>query len=475
MKESKLVVLLSTFNVSEWRKFGEYLNSPYFNKKRELLFLYKILRGLAPEFEEQKLIKSAIFQKIYPNQKYETKILEDLIYQLLKQAENFLVVLKIEQKPAISNLLISEALIDRKLEKHYRIYQKQAKKILANKEIMHSDYLLFQYLFSDLGKKKFEALKQRKYHPVFQESLEHLDLFYFYNKLKASCEILANKDVIAKSFEIAFIEELVLYLSENQTILPPIIKIYLVAYHVLSPIATEEHYIQLTKLLQKNDSKITKEDKNTLYLFAINYCVLQMKRNNRVYFYVEECLRLYLYGIQEKFLYQNDYLSPWTFKNVVKLGFNLKRYIWTEDFIHTYYKHLELAFQNDAFHYNMADLNYRKQDYDNALSHLMEVKYSDIFYNLDAKTMLIKIYYETKEEEALLSMIASFTIYLKRDSQISLNFRQAYLNFTKLLYQFLKAKPPKVLGILEKIKTTEPLTDRRWLINICHTQQEKAK
>ena len=80
--------------------------------------------------------------------------------------------------------------------------------------------------------------------------------------------------------------------------------------------------------------------------------------------------------------------------------------------------------------------------------------------------MLIKIYYEIDEEEALLSLIASFTIYLKRNKKIASNIINTYLNFTSLTYQIIKAKPNKLPAILEKIKTIEPLTDRRWLISI---------
>ncbi|MEM1119719.1 MAG: hypothetical protein AAGJ18_04685, partial [Bacteroidota bacterium] len=104
-----------------------------------------------------------------------------------------------------------------------------------------------------------------------------------------------------------------------------------------------------------------------------------------------------------------------------------------------------------------------------------QVQYSDIFYNLGAKTMLIKIYVETDEKEALLSLIASFTIYLKRNKKIASNIKQTYLNFTSLIYKILKAKPYQLATIREEIRTIPLLTDRRWLLTISKLSKKTTK
>lgn len=464
MKDSKLILLLSTFNSADWRRFGEFLEASFFNKRKELIPFYKYLKKIAPEFKEQKLKKEIIFNKIFPKQTFEQRLLEDTIYQLLKQAENFLRIIRLEKEEHTRNLLILEELLDRKLEKNYRIYRKKSTKILENKRQKDSLYYLYQYQIANIDYRHFIVQKQRKQDDSLQLSLNYLDEFYFFNKLKSSCEILVNKDIVADDFQLSFTEEIVEYLLGKTEVLSPIITTYLIAYQLLSRKNSDEYFIQFIKLLNIYDLEISNKEKNNLYLFAINYCVSQMKQNNNVNYYVNQCLELYLEGIQQKFLYQNDSLSPWTFKNVVTLGFNLKRFDWTADFIQQYYTQLEIKFQEDAYNYNLADLNYRRQNYGEALSHLIKVQYSDIFYNLGAKTMLIKIYYETNEEEALLSIIASFSIYLKRNKKIAPNFRQTYLNFTSLIYKILKVKPHNLPTLLETIESTEPLTDRRWLL-----------
>ncbi|MEM6316993.1 MAG: hypothetical protein AAF960_04945 [Bacteroidota bacterium] len=475
MTNSKLITLLKTFDKLEWRRLGEFLASPFFNKNQELLNFYGYLKKITPDFSEKKLTKERVFKKIYPNQPFQARMIEDLMYSLLKQSENFLRLLQLEQNEYVSNLLILDGLIERKLEKHYRIYKKESAKILESNVGSSSDRLLFQYQLANLATKHFNAQNQRVNNPNQQLSLDLLDQFYFFNKLKASCEMLVNKDIVAEDFRLDFTQEVATYLAEKKEPLEPIIHLYLIAYQIGTDEKSDDYFTQLVKLLDEYDLTIPASEKKTLYLFAINYCVLQMKQNNQVEWYVNQCLDLYLKGIQQKFLYQNGYLSPWTFKNVVKLGFNLKKYDWTANFIDQHHTQLREEFQSDAYHYNLADLNYRRANYEAAQIHLMQVKFSDIFYNLGAKTMLIKLYFETGEEEALLSMIASFTIYLKRNKQIANNFRETYLNFTSLLFQLLKAKAHKLPLVMEKISQAEPLTDRRWLLKVGETLQKAQR
>lgn len=475
MKNSKLILLLASFNTVEWRRFGEFLASPFFNKRTELCVFYDFLSSIAPDFPEKKLDKQLLFAKVYPNEPYHPRRLVHLNNYMLKQAENFLAHLKLAQEKHTANTFILEELMERKVEKHYRHYINKSREALAHQIPKNSQHYLQQYQLSDLAKRHFLAQKKRKFDPNLQTSVDHLDQFYFLNKLKASCEMLEWQNIVAGNFQFNFTAETITYLEKNKADLPPLIRTYLSVYNLHTKKNGEEIFLELRRQLKAYQPNISKIDKNYLYLFAINYCGSQIKQNNQIQYYANQCLELYLEGVKHKFLYVNGFLSPWTFKNIVKLGLNLKKYDWAAEFIQTYYTQLEKGFQEDALHFNMADLNYRKKAYPQAQQHLMQVQYSDIFYNLGAKTMLIKIYFETEEEEALLSLIAAFTIYLKRNKKIATNIKQTYLNFTSLLYQLLKAKPLKIPIIQQAIKSTPLLTDRLWLLKASALKEKLVK
>ncbi len=465
MRNSKLILLLATFSKAEWRRFGEFLASPFFNKKPALLPFFDYLKAIAPNFSEADLDKRVLFQQFFPNKPYDERALVHLNNYLLKQAEHFLAISRLEKESQTTNRLILEELLERKLDKNYRHYLQKTQALSIEEKDEDNQFYLNQYQLSDISKRYFLGQNQRRYDSSIQLSLNHLDEFYFFNKLKIACEMLEWKNIIAADYQISFIEELVHFLKNKKESLDPVLSIYLIAYDLLTKEDSATDFLRLMDAIQLHQHNIPNSEKNYFYVFAINFCGQQIKKNIKVHYYANHSLDLYLAGVEQKILYVNGYLSPWIFKNITKLGFNLKKFDWTAQFIQRYHTHLEKEFQEDALHFNMADLHYRKKDYQQAQSHLMRVQYSDIFYNLGAKTMLIKIYFETDEEEALLSMLASFTIYLKRNKKIANNILQTYLNFTSLLYQILKAKANKMVEIQGKIKITELLTDRQWLLN----------
>lgn len=151
---------------------------------------------------------------------------------------------------------------------------------------------------------------------------------------------------------------------------------------------------------------------------------------------------------------------------MVKLSLRLQHYTWIESFIQEYAPKLPGSFRENALHYNLAELYYYTNRFDQAQEHLNQVAFSDLNYYLGARVLLAKIFYETDEEEALLSLISSFTIFLKRNKQLSNNLKHTYLNFCQILFQILRRSPAQMKKLQEKISNTSLLTDRAWLENI---------
>ena len=88
--------------------------------------------------------------------------------------------------------------------------------------------------------------------------------------------------------------------------------------------------------------------------------------------------------------------------------------------------------------------------------------------------MLLKIYYETSEGEALFALIASFSIYLRRNKKIAKDIRESYLNFTNTLGRIVRAHKEKYPSIIEKINDTKHLYNRNWLLEICQPKKRNS-
>lgn len=469
MQDSKLILLVKTFDKEDWRWFKKFLLSPYFNNREELLPFFDYLRTQSPKFEARTLKKEKIFQKLFPKEVYDEKRISYLMNYLLGAAERFLAQRQIEtQEPLLNNYLL-KSLVDRQLNKHYAHQLKNAKKTLDNWNTKNPDYFYYKFQLTEIGNAHFTNQNLRIHDSYLQEMYDNLNQYFLVNALKYSCEMLSREKVLGTKYQFPITDEIISIIEKLKTYIEPLPFLFYQVFKVLSNEIETTHFEELKISLAQFDNQIPSSEKKTIYLYSINHCLQQYSKNRNPIYHVEQSLELYLTGIQQGFLLNKGYLSPWTFKNVVKLAMNLKRYDFTETFIQENYQKLEKEFQEDALHFNLADLYYQKKDYETAQIQLIQVQYSDIFYKIDSRVLLLKIYYETYETEALFSLIASFSIFLKRNKQIQASSKEMYLNFTSLLGQITRTKKDKIPALIEKIKSTNPLTNRKWLLSICKT------
>ena len=471
MQNSKLIDLLKTFEKEDWRWFRKFLLSPYFNSREELIPFCDYLRKQAPEFKEKTIRKEKVFKKLYPKEKYDEKKISYTMNFLLGQAELFLAQREIElNSPLINNYLL-KSLVNRQLDKHYKFQSEKSIKKLVDYKTESLDYYLLKYQKAEIANIHFDNQNLRQFSHHLQATSDSLDQFYLINKIKYFCEMLIRSNVVKTTYRQTLENEIITFIENDNLIKNKLISIYLEAYYILKKEDSEPHFEKLKFLLDDLKMRLPKLEKQKLHLYGINYCIAQIKKNNKPQYYAEQCLNFYLAGIEQGFLLQKGYLTPWTFKNVVKLGLNLKKYDFIEDFIQKYHKKLEEEYQEDALHFNLADINYRRKNYQEAQIHLIQVQFSDVFYTLGAKTMLLKIYFEINEGEALFALIASFSIYLRRNKKIAKDVREAYLNFTSILGRIVRAHKEKYPAIIEKINNTKYLYNRNWLLEICQPRR----
>src|SRR5439155_22489713 len=81
---------LKLFSKEEFKKFGLFVCSPYFNRLNNVTRFYNILKNYHPDYKSKKLTRENIFKKIFPGQKYVDIRLRTLFSYLFFLAEKFL-------------------------------------------------------------------------------------------------------------------------------------------------------------------------------------------------------------------------------------------------------------------------------------------------------------------------------------------------------------------------------------------------
>ncbi len=463
MENSKLIDLIKSFQPGEFRRFLDFVGSPYFNKNPDLVSLAACLEKRAPDFPPDQIRKEAIYQELFPGKPYDRKQISYLMNYLLRLAERFLAQQRYDQEEVLVNCHTLDQFVSRQLDKHYNFLFNKTSQALEASNQKNGQNLYYGYLLSQTATSHFYNQQIRKFDPSLQTVSDDLDKFYFFHKLKYSCEMLNRKAIIKADYHLTFVEEVKAYLLTEYGI-DPLIEIYLRIFLAISYPDQEEHFDKLMALISDYADSIDQKTRREIYLYALNYCAPKIRLGKEKY--VPVMLELYIRGIENRSLFDETYLSHWTYSNVVKLALRLERYEWIEAFIREHVASLPPHLREDAEHYNLAELYYHKRDFDQVLDHLNQLHFTDLHYHLGSKVMLLKTYFELDAVDPLLSLLASFNVYLNRNKKIALPVKKTYLNFCNLLHQLSRNNPKKwgALGI--SIKQTEPLAERAWLLQM---------
>jgi hypothetical protein len=461
MKKHKLILLLKTCPEDELSQIELFLSSPFYNQNEDLIRLFHLLRKYHPEFTDPSLSKKKLFQALYPTALYEDKQLRYLFSDLNKALERFLAVRQIEKDPYQLSPALLKSLSERGLEKAYRQVNRNLETQSSKTTAVSIEFLLHKVRWSEIREEHFGRQQIRKFDYALQDVADDLDKYYFLHRLKISCAMLDRQTIFQSEYALRLSDDWLQHLRSQDFFSEPVIRIYYSILQALLDEQQEDHFEDLKQFLDQPPATISVDDLKSIYLHAINYCARKIRKGRESF--VKTALELYRKGIETGLLINENGLSPWAFTNVVKLSLRLQHYQWIETFIQTYALQLPEAFRENALHYNLAELYYYTQRFEQSQEHLMQVAYSDLNYYLGARVLLAKIYYETDEEEALLSLLSSFTVFLKRNRQVSSNLKQTYLNFCRFLFQIVRRSPRQMKQLQEQIDSAKLLTDREWL------------
>lgn len=460
MYSSKLIALLSSCSSKEIKSFSAFVSSPFHNTNTEIIQFFNCIKQYHPSFSRDKMSKLLVFNELYPGIKYEDKKVRYLMSDLLKLAERFLLIRQIESSEIDRSLLLLQAFTDRKLDKHYQQLRTKLSVDLAKTRITDTGFFFDRIKTIEIEEEHYYYKDYRLLDDKTQENSVELNKYFALKKLKYSCSLLNRQALLKENYILDLPENWIGWLEKHNYWEEQVIRIYAKVFQVLKYPVESDCFDELLQLLFETEiSSISQKDLKELFLYAINYCAKSIRegKNN----YVEKALSLYLEGIKNEALLENGYFSAQSFNNVVKLALRLEKYGWIEDFIEEYKHFLPPESQNNTLRYNLAELSCYKKDFDKALLFLSKVEFVNLSYQLGSRIMLSKIYYELKEEKALLSLLGAFMMFLKRNKQISEPIRKTYLNFCDLLFLIIKGK---IEHIENEIRNIPLLTDRTWLL-----------
>lgn len=440
MEDNKLYIVLKHFDKIEQNRLRKYIRSPYFNVNETLMILFDILtehinkNGKAPA-----LTKEGIWKKLFGKETYNDVRFRKLGSDLLKLVEDFLAQEVYEKNNLQRASFLLEAVSAKKMEKLYKT-SIRISQLMSDQSLQKtSQYYYYQFQIQkhlyDINNAEIKRFEKTN----VEDIINNLDYFYLAEKLKWYCKVLAQNYLISHEYKLFLIEEILNHLEKHLYKDIPIIQIYYLIFKTQIENENDEYYYKLKTLLSQYWTVLSFTEAEEAYTNLISFCIKKSNQGDNNF--LTELFVLYKELFDREILLSTGELNPWHFRNTVMASLRLNEYTWTEAFINEFKDKLPYSFRNNAVSYNLALVYFYQKKYDKVIYLLRSVEYDDMIYNLSSKSILLAVYYELDEDDALISLMDSFKTYLYRHKDIAENKRMHYLNLMKYIRKMLKINP----------------------------------
>ncbi|MBK9337781.1 MAG: hypothetical protein IPM98_14980 [Lewinellaceae bacterium] len=465
MENTRLWKVLLVLTLAECKHLGQWLQSPFFCRRAQPVALYAYLRGCleSENTPEQAAARRAVFG---PDSRADLQALRAVMTELMGQIEHFLVYSEKFERTGDYHIRLAEAYRKRGLEKHFRQSLHAARSDWARQPFRHAEYFDAQvaieyelYQHQTAGRRT-EALN-------WQELSDQTDTAFIARKLRQACFALSHQIVYSTDYNFGLLDAVLGHVRDSESLQSiPSVGLYYFCYLFLAEVEGEPFFREFKPRLLANLGQLPVDEQRNLHLLAVNFCIRQINQSHPAYFH--EALDLYKSALNANLLLENGQLSHFAYNNIVAIALKVGDTDWAEHFIHQYAPFLEKKHRDAAFHLNFARVEYGRQNMKAALLHLQQADYKDLINNLIAKTLQMKIYYETEELDALDAHLQSMQTFIRRQRVIGYH-KNNYQNIVRYGRRLLQLNPNSRQArhtLRQQIETEPVLTEKEWFLEM---------
>jgi hypothetical protein len=405
------------------------------------------------------------FGILFGNRPYDDAKLRLAFSHLLSLLEKYLIFIENDADEPQNRLRLAAAWRKRGASRAFLAALRDARKHLDARPWRDAGYFDAANRL-DWEQYRFESSERRTEALNLQAVSDNADAAFCLQKLQLACLALSHQTVYKEAaYRIDLLDAALAFAARHTHI--PALALYFQCYRFLSDSPDAEAAFQaFHELLQTHSNHLPPDEQRTLYLLAINYGI--RKLNTAGGAWPRATLTLYQSALERNLLLENGLLSRFAFNNMVAIALRLGELVWAEQFILGHKHELERHYRETTAGLNLARVAYARGDRAAALRHLQYADYKDLLNNLIAKTLQLKIYYETGEYALLDSHLASMKNYIRRHTTIGYH----RSNYSRIVYfteklMALNFRDEKAVEALRKRIEEEPLlSEKAWLLEM---------
>lgn len=436
MFKSTVLQILRTFTSKELNTFGDFVNSPYFNKNKNVINLLSEIRKWAPEFTDAHLEKEKLWIKIFPEQKFNYGIMKNLIFDLGRLCDQYIVSTKFENdEPSHSSYLL-QGLLDRYLKDYYHKKLESSEKkfnmtYFVNKNYSSSEYFSFRVNLAKFHQLYFQHF-ERDHEMISIINAKTFDLvagffteiFKTYNDALAFASNAGDNDTTGRTLIEKILHNDSVLILESLKELPGeghgVIRIYRLMFECFRNKGGNGSYQNLKEAVLKSVRELSDSEMRNLHMCLINCYVLYPQPgtdNNK------ELVEIFDSMIEKSIIKApgEKWIEEHIFSYYIIHCSNLGRPDKIRSFIEKYQNSVNPEVLGNLRVEINCLLNFLEKNYEEALKHLNELQFNFFGKKLLSRSMKVKLLYEMDQYEAFIYERDAYNHFLKNnESQINM-------------------------------------------------------
>lgn len=494
MINSHFIDILKTFNPEELGNFRNFLDSPYFNKRKKLLELFDIIKTYYPFFTDENFTREKIFEKIYPEEMYHYGKINEGLSALYKLSISFVKQTSFEKNTIYPDIVFIEELRKRSLKNIFNLKDNEIRSEINQFNNLDSNLFLKQYLL-EIEKANYVILfgknhrKERieSYISVMRNIIVSLTNFYI-SEIISLCVNNFNYSTSYSSKDYNVFEKIHKsgLLDSLFKIIEPFnkydsyLKLLNCFFEAIYDLNDTQKYYDYKKGVFENLRKMSADDINYHMHCLRSYCVIKKKFEKNTEEFSKEYISIQEVILEKKLFVdsKSEFFPRDSFLNLLVNydAFKSKDKIKS---LSGYTKYLHPDVREDVKALADAHYYFLNFSYEKTLTSLYKVRLNDKVYESRVNNLEVRCLYETNDFIRCLDKINLFKKQHRASKVLTkkkVDFELTFLLYVEKLIK-IKEKDSKhdAEYLKNKIEKDEFIPNREWLIEKCYELYEKPK
>lgn len=473
MRNSSLLETLSVFTADELLDFHRFVHSPFFNHgpyARDCIALWEILRPFAPGFQHPELEAKRMYVQVFPGKSYVKGKLDVVMSKLHGLAKQYAATTTAAGFEAPESLRLAAFFRQRGLPRRAAALLEKLRAGQAHQAVRDAAHWNERFRTETEQHLLDTDLQNHHSHERLAESIRCLHLAHLAQSLQLLNSLFFTRrklqvdDDLADRLAEALPGSLHLVDLEQE----PVLRLLKTGFDfVRAPETHGEAELKAFWLdLETEAGRLPPELLRTLFAYARNHCTWQFNHGRLEFAALN--LELFKSCFRRGLLFENDKIQAATYLNLVQAGLIARDFDWLDEVMPLCRERIAgVPAPVELYNYTRANVFYHRQAYDHALELLREAS-DDLFNNLMARKLELKIYYET-QSPLLDSKIENFKLFIFRQGKKQLpaevyRMNKAFIDLLHKLNNIAAAgEKARVLALKQLLAANTLVAERLWL------------